>query len=128
MVVNLYKIIARWWKLNHIIGSIGSDGGNQTEFFNFRWRDCFDRMVATYAISAYHHWHCEFEFCSWWGVLDTALCDEICKWLVAGTPPIKTDYHDITEILFKVALHTKNTYFKWWNVETYYMLSMVYMQ
>jgi hypothetical protein len=31
-----------------------------------------DHMVVgfttTYAISPYHHWHCEFESCSWWGV------------------------------------------------------------
>jgi hypothetical protein len=37
-----------------------------------------DRVVVgfttTYAINAYHHWSCEFESCSWWGVIDT--CDE----------------------------------------------------
>jgi hypothetical protein len=48
------------------------------------------------------------------GVLDTTLCDKVCQWLVAGrwfslSNPIsstnKTDCHDITEILLKVALN-----------------------
>ena len=50
-----------------------------------------------------------------WGVLDTTLCHEYCHWLAADRwfssgPPvsstIKTDRHDITEILFIVALNT----------------------
>ena len=49
------------------------------------------------------------------GVLDTALCDEVCQWLTTGqwfSPgrPVssinKTDCHDIIEILLKVALST----------------------
>ena len=38
---------------------------------------------------------CEFEPRSWWGVLDTTLCDKVCQWLATGrwfspgTPPIK---------------------------------------
>ena len=45
----------------------------------------------------------------------TQLCDKVCQWFVAGlwfspgTPVSstnKTDCHDITEILFKVALNT----------------------
>ena len=51
------------------------------------------------------------------GVLDTTLCDQVCQWLAAGrwfstgTPVSstnKTDHHDITEILLKVALNTMN--------------------
>jgi hypothetical protein len=42
----------------------------------------FDHMVVgfttTCAISAYHHWSCEFEFCLLRGVLDTTLCDKVC--------------------------------------------------
>ena len=59
-------------------------------------------------------------------VLDTKLCDKVCQWLVAGqrfspgTPVSsidKTDCHDMTEILSKVALNTitltlKINYFK----------------
>jgi hypothetical protein len=50
-----------------------------------------------------------------WGLLDTTLCDRACQWLVTGrwfspgTPfssTNKTDCHDITEILLKVALNT----------------------
>jgi len=45
----------------------------------------------------------------------TTLCDKVCQWLVTGWwfspgPPVsstnKTDRHDITEILLKVALST----------------------
>ena len=47
-----------------------------------------------------------------WGVLNTTLCNKVCQWLAAGrwfslgTPVSstnKTDRHDITEILLKVA-------------------------
>jgi hypothetical protein len=49
------------------------------------------------------------------GVLDTTLCDKVCRdlWQVSGFLPVlrfppnnKTDPHDITEILLKVALST----------------------
>jgi hypothetical protein len=49
------------------------------------------------------------------GVLNTTLCDKICQslaegqWFSLGTPVSsinKTDRHDITEILLKVALNT----------------------
>ena len=49
------------------------------------------------------------------GVLDTTLCDKVCQGLATGrwfSPGIpvsftnKTDRHDITEILLKVALNT----------------------
>ena len=42
------------------------------------------------------------------GVLDTTLCDKVCQWLAAGRGflPNKTDRHDITERLLKVALNT----------------------
>jgi hypothetical protein len=48
-------------------------------------------------------------------VLDTTLCDKVWHWLATGRcfspgPPVtstnKTDCHDITEILLKVALNT----------------------
>jgi hypothetical protein len=51
------------------------------------------------------------------GVLDTTLCNKVCQWLAAGqwfspgTPVSstnKTDRHDITDILLKVALNTIN--------------------
>ncbi len=42
-----------------------------------------DRMVVgfttTCAIGAYHHLSCEFEPCTWQGVLDTTLCDKVCQ-------------------------------------------------
>jgi hypothetical protein len=57
-------------------------------------------------VIASHSWRC---------VLDTTLCDKVSHWLTAarwfssGTPVSstnRTDRHDITEILFKVALNT----------------------
>jgi hypothetical protein len=50
-----------------------------------------------------------------WDVLDKTLCDKVCQWLATGrwfspgTPVFstnKTERHDITEILLKVALNT----------------------
>jgi hypothetical protein len=46
---------------------------------------------------------CEFEPRSWWGVLDTTLCNQVCQWVVTGRwfspgTPIsstnKTDCHN----------------------------------
>ena len=54
---------------------------------------------------------------SWRGVLDTTLYDKVCQWLATGlwfslgTPVSstnKTDHHDLTEILLKVASNTIN--------------------
>jgi hypothetical protein len=51
------------------------------------------------------------------GVLDTALCNTVCQWLAAGSwfssgTPVsssnKSDIHDITETLMKVAFKTHN--------------------
>jgi len=39
----------------------------------------------------------------------TTSCDKVCQWLATSQwfpPPIKTDCHDITEILLNVALNT----------------------
>ena len=65
-------------------------------------------FTTTYAISAYHHWCCEVQSWSEWGLLNTTLCDKVCQWLGTGQwfspgPPAsstnKTDRHDIAEIL-----------------------------
>ena len=56
-----------------------------------------------------------FESCSWRDVLYSTLCDKVCQWLVTGRwfssgilifSTNKTDRHDITKILLKVALST----------------------
>ena len=69
-------------------------------------------FTTTYAISAYHHWCCEFKSRSWQGV---QLCDKVCQWLETGrwccpVPPVSsinnTDRQDIAEILLKVVLNT----------------------
>jgi hypothetical protein len=36
-------------------------------------------FTTTYAISAYHHYSCEFKSRSCRGVLDTTLCDKYCE-------------------------------------------------
>ena len=70
----------------------------------------------------------------------TTLCDKVCQWLATGRwfslgPPVssinKTDCHDITEILLKVALNTiKQTNKKLdesvWNVILLYSHSIYY--
>jgi len=65
----------------------------------------------SYGSWTYHHWCCEFESRS----RCTTLCDKVCQWLAtlwwfSPGPPVsstnKTDRHDITEILLKVALNS----------------------
>ena len=70
-------------------------------------------FITTYEISVYYHWSCEFETCSLWDVRHTTLCDSqwlsTDQWFSPGTlvsSTNKTDRHDITEILLKVALNT----------------------
>ena len=96
-------------------------------------------FTTTYAMSAYHHWCCEFESQSGRGVqhfvikfvsdlrqiggfLYTTLCDKVCQWLAAGrwfspgspfSPTNKTYCHNLTEILLIVALNTINSAAKW---------------
>ena len=71
--------------------------------------------TTVYALSAYHHWRCEFESHYSRGVVNTTICDKVCQWLAAGgrfhpgTPvssTYKTDRYNIPEILLKVALNT----------------------
>jgi hypothetical protein len=64
---------------------------------------------TTYAISAFHHKGCEFEFHSWQGVLHTSLCDKVCQRLVAGlwfSQGIPVSSTNKTKILLNVALNT----------------------
>ena len=79
----------------------------------YRGRRGGDRVVVGFtAIRAYHHCCCEFE--SRWGrgVQDYVI---VYQWLATGrwfssgtsvSSTNKTDLHDITEILLKVALNT----------------------
>ena len=84
-----------------------------------------DRMVAgfttTYAISAYHHWRCEFESRSGRGVQHYVIKCVSDLWFSPGTPVSstnKTDHQDITKILLKVAFnaikHTNKQYIYCW--------------
>ena len=66
-------------------------------------------ITTTYAISAYHHWCCEFESRSGRGVQHYVIKFATGQWFSPG-PPVssinKTDGHDIAEIFLKVALNT----------------------
>jgi hypothetical protein len=94
----------------------------------FHWPFCYNRSVF--------HWYgswiyndlcnqCLSPLTLWvliplrWGVLDTTLCDKVCQWLAtdlwfsSGTlasSTNKSDIHDITEIVLKVALNTITMY------------------
>ena len=90
------------------------------------WSFCLQREVMFCFVDigwillfklSFHNYHKYqiYEPRSWRGVLDTTLCDKVCQWLATcrwfslGTPVSstnKTDLHDITEILLKVALST----------------------
>ena len=70
-------------------------------------------------ISAYHHWIWCSELKSFHSEAYSIqhLCDKVCQWFATGlwlsqSTPVsstnKTDRHDITEILLKVALNTIN--------------------
>jgi hypothetical protein len=82
--------------------------------------------MTTYAISAYHHWCCEFELRS------GRLCNKVCQWLATGRwfSPVplvsstnKIDRHDINEILLKVKHHQTNK-----NKQTYTQDSFTFKQ
>ena len=82
-----------------------------------------DRFTTTYAIRAYHHQCCEFESSSRRSVLDTTLCDKVCRdlqpgrWFSPGTIVFstnKTDRHDITEIFLKVTQSSDHDHTYWW--------------
>jgi hypothetical protein len=40
--------------------------------------------TCAYVISDYHHLSCEFKSHSWWGLVDTTLCDKVGQWLAVG--------------------------------------------
>jgi hypothetical protein len=72
-------------------------------------------VVVSYSEKIKMKKSCEFESRSWRSALDTTMSDKVCQWLETGRlfspgTPIsstnKTDRHDITEILLKVALNT----------------------
>jgi hypothetical protein len=64
-----------------------------------------EASLAYYAFTT----NVEIDSCSWQGVLETPLCDKVCQWFSPATSvssTIKTDRHDLTEKLLKVALNT----------------------
>jgi hypothetical protein len=50
-------------------------------------------FTTTYAISAYHHWRCELESCSWRGILDTTVCDEVSDFLLVFQFPPRYNWN-----------------------------------
>ena len=90
-------------------------------------------VVVIYSVNAYHHWCCEFESRSGRGVQNYVIKFVSDLQQVGGFspgPPVssinKTDHHDITEILLKVALNTiKQTNiilpFRFWWIHLWYL-------
>ena len=91
------------------------------QFYNELWKHHRgpDRMVVgftiTTAISAHQHYNqCLSPLMLWVRISIrarcTTLCDKVCQWLETPAPMVsstnKTDRHDITEIMLKVALNT----------------------
>jgi hypothetical protein len=76
----------------------------------------FVHLISFLFIFLYFKLRCEvireFETRIWQGVLYTILCNKVCRWLATGPwfSPVsstnRTDSHDITEILLKVASNT----------------------
>jgi hypothetical protein len=70
-------ILAVLWKEKKITVFIGiTSTSNQ---FQYTGSVVVVGFTTTCAISAYHHYSCEFESRSWRGVLDTSLCDKVCQ-------------------------------------------------
>jgi hypothetical protein len=80
------------------------------------WSWSYDSLIYNYLCN-----RCLLPLTLWvrillrWGILDTTGCDKVCQWIAVGrwfslgnavSSNNKTDYHDITEILLKVALNT----------------------
>ena len=86
---------------------------------SYDWTIRRERNVTLFDSSTkYHHYNCEFEPRSGRGIVDTTIYDKVCQWLATGRwvffpPTNKTDRHDITEILLKVALNTINQTYKY---------------
>ena len=69
---------------------------------------CHDHMVVefttTYAISAYHHWHCEFKPHSCRGVLYATLCYKVCQRSVVFSGYSGFKHHKPTKPSFYFAI------------------------
>ena len=46
-------------------------------------KESFCLIWITYAIQL-RYVHYKYESCSWWGVLNTTVCDQVCQWLATG--------------------------------------------
>jgi hypothetical protein len=89
---------------------------NKELLFGAVWSWSYGSMIYSYlcnqCLSSLKSF--EFESRSWGSVLDTTLCDNVCKglgigrWFSPGTPITstnKTDRHNVAEMLLKVALN-----------------------
>ena len=114
LIFSILLSLVVWSRLHSIRGLLKKNKKKLTEFYNFKLRSINDvhltkriftwgrhnRMVVgfttTYAISAYHHWCCEFECRPCRGVqyyVIKFVCDlrQVCCFLLVllFTPPIK---------------------------------------
>ena len=75
-------------------------------------------LTTTCAISAYDHYHCEFEPCSWQGVPDTTLCDKVCLWLATGRW-----FSQVTPVIY---MYRNFLYIIIFNINTCTFISIIY--
>jgi hypothetical protein len=63
--------------------------------------------ITTYAISAYHHLRCEFESCSWRGILDITLCDDLSSEVIVCFVDIGgiVDHHYLNFLFMMLLCH-----------------------
>ena len=126
MTKKIFKV-----KLNLLIphGIVLTIYGTRSEQVTNKIRDCHDRdrmivgIKTTYAISAFHHGCYEFESRSGWGVQHYVI-KFVSDFPVFST--YKTEGHDITEILLKVALNAIKQTNKQTNKQTYKIMRKIY--
>ena len=83
------------------------------------------RITATYAISVYHNWCCEFECRWWWGVLDVTLYDSVYWWFAAvwwfspGTSIPSPNKADCLCLIFHSVYKTDEHYLIYYDVRVW---------
>ena len=82
--------------------SKGSSWSHGSWIYNYLCNQCSSPLCS-----------CEFKSRSWQGVLDTTLCDKVCQRFETdrfspNSSTNKTDRHDITKLLLKMAFSTIN--------------------
>jgi hypothetical protein len=105
------KLITNWYNWNIVesgtkhYNHITPKRFRETAMWNlfFNWKYTIVGFTTTYAIAVYHHLSCEFK--SWWGVLDTTLCNN--KWTVLHLAWAGFEHIRFSKILLLKCNHIK---------------------